>query len=188
MDCAPCVSLALNFRRSSVMACPEDACMLQEPIGIRRTSQTRLWSRVRPLPDVYKHLYSTNTRLSPIAYLHVPECVQSVVRRYNCCVYDSLIGRRRSGARPALFLPLLSTPLELAGPQRSGCFFPNQPPLPAPLGSIDLGVVLSVSFTLGDHTLSPVTFQRLIVPSRLALKMYGSGEANHALRSVTSCQ
>ena len=35
---------------------------------------------------------------------------------------------------------------------------------------------------------SPPTFQRLIVPSRLALMMYGSGEVNHALRSVTSCQ
>jgi len=77
-----------------------------------------------------------------------------MVPRHNGCIYDSLMDRHRSEARPTLFLPLLSILLEPAGPQRRRCFCLNHLPLLVTLGSIDLGVVRQLVLPQMNHTLT----------------------------------
>ena len=61
--------------------------------------------------------------LSPMAYLGASGRVRSVIPRCNRLGYGLLIRRHRSEVRPTPFLPLVSTPLGLAGPRRSECCF-----------------------------------------------------------------
>lgn len=97
------------------------------------------------------------------------------------------VSHHRLKARPILALPPPSTLLERAGAWRSGTFLLYQDFLWA-LGSTSLKTICQLASYGSSSGDPPSTFQRLIVPSRLALITYRLGGENHALRSVTSCQ
>jgi hypothetical protein len=63
-----------------------------------------------------------------------------IIPRHYGCVQDQIMNHHRSEAHPILFLPLLSTLLELAVVLRVECSFLDRSSLLAALESTDLGV------------------------------------------------